>query len=162
MDSMGRALAGVCFWAAVSASVPLQAQGYAGVVPGAALTPGNIAAKPGAGALVTWPGFQMLPSGGSRVFIQTSVAVTAELKREGRDYVILLQGVTLPAGNARLPLDTHFFNTPVVSVKTKMAKRRGVLVRLEMRSNVVPVVRTERSSTGYFFTFLEFPPGDYR
>ncbi len=138
------------------------AQSYVGVVPGSDVLPENLAAAPGEGALVTWPGFQMMPEpvGGSRVFVQTSVEVAPELKREGDNWLVLLGGVTLPPGNARRPLDTHYFNTPVRSVRT-LARGGVVAVVLEMRAKLKPILRTERAQNGYFFTYVEFPPGEF-
>jgi hypothetical protein len=147
----------------VAAAGSANAQGnYSGVAPGSNVVPDGIATQPGAAALVTWPGFQMLGEGASRVFIQTSVEVKAELKREGNNWALVLPGVSLPPGNARLPLDTSFFNTPVKSVRAKQHKGAGVLVQLEMRSAVAPTLHTERASTGYFFVYLDFPAGNYR
>ncbi len=156
---MGK-LAIVSLFLAVSGSAA--AQNYVGVVPGSDVLPENLAAAPGEGALVTWPGFQMMPEeiGGSRVFVQTSVEVAPELKREGDNWVVLLSGVGLPPGNARRPLDTHYFNTPVRSVRT-VARGSAVGVVLEMRAKLKPILRTERAQNGYFFTYIEFPPGDF-
>lgn len=146
-----------------AAAGPAGAQSnYSGVAPGSNVVPDGIATQPGAAALVTWPGFQMLGDGGSRVFIQTSVEVKAELKREGNNWAVVLPGVSLPPGNARLALDTSFFNTPVRSVRAKLNKGAGVVVQLEMRSPVAPTLHTERAPTGYFFVSLDFPAGSYR
>lgn len=143
-------------------ALPSRAQNYGGVVPGSDTIPDAIAAAPGGAALVTWPGFQMLPDGGSRVFVQTSVEVTPELKRDGQsdNWQVLLAHVALPPGNARRPLDTHFFNTPVTSIRT-LARGQGVVVLLTMRAKLKPIVRTERAQSGYFFTYLEFPAGNF-
>jgi hypothetical protein len=151
---LGARLGGVKF--------PAHAQGYSGVAPGSSKVPDGIAAAPGAAALVTWPGFQMLPNGGSRVFIQTSVEVKPDLKRDGNTLHVALISVSLPKGNARLPLDTSFFNTPVKSLRAKARKDGGVVVEIELRSNVSPSMRTERASTGYYFVYLDFPSGNYR
>lgn len=138
-----------------------QAQSYEGVVPGSGVIPDQIAAAPGQGALVTWPGFQMLPGGGTRVFVQTSIEVVPELKRDGgANWQVLMPGVTLPSGNVRLPLDTQFFNTPVKSVRA-VARGGMAVVLLEMRAQLKPIMRTERAENGYFFTYLEFPPGSF-
>jgi len=149
-------------WSATSGLSEVHAQSYAGVVPGTDTITENLAAAPGEGALVTWPGFQMLPDGGSRVFVQTTIEVAPELKREGQsdNWQVVLAHVSLPAGNARRPLDTQFFNTPVKSVRT-VARGAGVAVVLSMRAKLKPVVRTERATSGYFFTYLEFPPGSF-
>jgi len=152
----------IAFAFCLGSSAAAGAQGYAGVVPGASNVPDRIAAQPGEAALVTWPGFQVLPNGGSRVFIQTSVEVKSELKREGTGFVLLLSGVGLPAGNNRLPLDTHFFNTPMASLRTKLAEGgHAVSVTMLMRADVAPVLRTERAANGYFFTYVDFPAGQY-
>lgn len=151
----------VTLWSAVlllALPAVVEAEGYAGVVPGSDTVPVNIAAEPGAAPLVTWPGFQMLPTGGSRVFVQTSVEVTPELKREGDHWHLVLPGVSLPPGNTRLPLDTHFFNTPVRSVRA-LQRPGAVVIVIEMRAKLKPTVRTERAPSGYFFTYLEFPAG---
>ncbi|MDB4975648.1 MAG: hypothetical protein JWN48_3989 [Myxococcaceae bacterium] len=151
-----------CLTSLASSASSAQAQNYVGVVPGSDTVTENLAAAPGEAALVTWPGFQMLPDGGSRVFVQTSIGVSPQLKREGQsdNWQLLLTNVALPAGNARRPLDTSFFNTPVKSVRT-LARGKGVVVLLAMRAKLMPVVRTERAASGYFFTYLEFPAGSF-
>ena len=137
------------------------AQGYVGVVPGSDVLPDNLAAAPGGAALVTWPGFQMLPGGGSRVFIQTSIEVKPDLRREGNTLYLTLTSFALPKGNARLPLDTSFFNTPVKTVRAK-AKKDAVVVEVDLRNGgASPSLRNERASTGYFFVYLDFPAGNY-
>ena len=147
------------------------AQGYGGVVPGAHAGPQS--GSKAVAAQVTWPGFQVLGDGGSRVFVQTNVAVQPELARDGKNWIVTLPGVTLPKGNARLPLDTHFFNTPVASVRMtpvhSAGKRRrahqvgtGVTLLLEMRADVTPQLHTEKADDGYFFTYVEFAAGQYK
>lgn len=134
-----------------------QPAGYGGVVPGTGNVPEGIAAAPGSSAVVTWPGFQMTPDGGSRVFVQTTVEVKPELKREGGGFVLIIPGVSLPPGNARLPLDTHFFNTPVQSVHMKQAGG-GVRITIQTKGKPQPKLRTEKAPNGYFFTYVEFAP----
>lgn len=142
-------------------AAPLHAQSYSGVTPGSDVLPEGIAAAPGQGALVTWPGFQMMPGGGSRVFVQTTIEVTPELKRESNDgWQVFLPNVALPPGNARRPLDTHYFNTPVKSVRA-LTRGKGVAVLLDMRAKLAPTVRSERAQNGYFFVYLEFPAGNF-
>ncbi|HEX6240470.1 MAG TPA: AMIN domain-containing protein [Polyangiales bacterium] len=145
-----------------------RADGYGGVCPGKSNVPDGIAAQPGSAALVTWPGFQLLANGGSRVFIQTSVAVSPSLKRDGSHLVVSLPGVSLPPGNVRRPLDTSFFNTPVKSVRVKPhkgGKGGGASVEIELRggaASVAPDMRSEKASNGYFFVYVDFPAGQYR
>ena len=146
------------------------AQDYGGVVPGAHANPSNSAPK--GEPRVTWPGFQVLGDGRTRIFVQTNAPVSPELKREGSSWVVVIPNVLLPRGNARLPLDTHFFNTPVTSARLRplatREKRRkksqagtGVSLLLEMRAEVTPKLYTEKDASGYFFTYVEFAAGTY-
>jgi len=158
---MRRTMAGGVSALCLLATLGAAAQGYEGVAPGSGKIPDGIAAAPGKDAMLTWPGFQMLPEGGSRVFLQTSVKVTPTLKRVGDRFQVILSGVSLPKGNAQRPLETSFFETPVTSVHA-YRKGRDVIVELTMRANVTPTMRTEKADTGYFFTMIDFPAGSYR
>lgn len=153
------------------APVSTHAQDYEGVVPGSHAGPAGKVA-PGAEPRVTWPGFQVLGDGGTRIFVQTNAPVEPELKRDGSNWVVIIPGVLLPKGNTRLPLDTQFFNTPVRSAQLKplatRGKRRkktqagtGVSLMLEMRAQVTPKLHTEKDASGYFFTYVEFAAGKY-
>ncbi len=140
------------------------AQNYNGVVPGSTVVPEHIAGAPGGDPVVTWPGFQMTPEGGSRVFVQTTVEVKPTLQKDGPNYTLVIPGVALPKGNARLPLDTQYFNTPVKSTHIKAKEGGGVVIHIELKPHmaVTPQVRTERAQNGYFFVYVEFAPGNYR
>jgi len=141
----------------VSVAFSQATPGYGGVTPGSTVVPDGIAAQPGATPTVTWPGFQMTPDGGSRVFVQTTSEITPELKRGGGGFLLMLPGVALPPGNARLPLDTHFFKTPVQRVHAKQ-QGSGVVVTIQVKGKVEPKLRTEKAPNGYFFTYVEFAP----
>src|SRR5688500_2791759 len=79
-------------WSGSSGVSLVRAQSYEGVAPGSSVVPDGIAAKPGGTALITWPGFQMLPSGASRVFVQLTVEVKPELKHVGSSWQLVLPG----------------------------------------------------------------------
>ena len=140
------------------------AQNYNGVAPGSTVVPEHIAGAPGGDPVVTWPGFQMTPEGGSRIFVQTTIEVKPSLQKDGPNWTVVIPGVALPQGNARLPLDTQYFNTPVKSTKLKAREGGGVAIHIELKSHqgVTPQVRTEKAPTGYFFVYIEFGPGNYR
>ncbi len=150
---------------------PGQAQDYGGVVPGAHAGPVNTAPK--GEARVTWPGFQVLGDGRTRIFVQTNAPVQPALKRDGSNWIVIIPDVLLPRGNARLPLDTHFFNTPVTSARLRPLAARerrrkkirasaGVSLLLQMRAEVTPKLYTEKDASGYFFTYVEFAAGTYK
>lgn len=108
--------------------------------------------------MVTWPGFQATPDGGSRVFVQVTSEVKPTLKQDGANWMVVLPNVELPKGNARLPLDTHFFDTPLKSVRLKPREQGGAAMHLEMKPgvSVEPKLRTEKAANGYFFVYVEF------
>lgn len=145
-------------WTGMGAALAQSAPGYGGVTPGSTVVPEGIAALPGATPTVTWPGFQMTPGGGSRVFVQTTVEVKPELKREGGAFLLVIPGVSLPPGNARLPLDTHFFKTPVQRVHAKQQADGSVVITIQIKGKVEPKLRVEKAPNGYFFTYVEFAP----
>lgn len=134
--------------------------GYGGVVPGKLENPDHLPAAPGTAAMVTWHGFQDVPGQGSRVFVQTSKRVEATVRRAKSGYEVVMAGVEVPEGNSRLPLETGFFNTPVR--RARIVKQGSeAIVKLDMRADVKPKVRQEKSETGYWFTYLEFPAGSF-
>ena len=133
---------------------------YMGVVPGAA-TPPPAAVRVGKGsATITWPGFQMRADGSSRVFVQSSAQLEPELKSSEGKILVHLPGARVAAETNRLPLETRFFNTPVTKVSLSL-DRSGATLVLDMRAAVTPQISSERGSTGYYFTFIDLPKGNY-
>lgn len=133
---------------------------YMGVVPGStAQPPAAIAAKK-APATITWPGFQMRPDGSSRVFVQSTTPLEPQPSAAPGKYTVYLPGARIAGGVNRLPLETRFFNTPVSKVSLTV-DARGATVVLEMRADVAPNVTSERDNTGYYFTYIELPKGNY-
>jgi hypothetical protein len=157
-------LGSLCAVFALSGVVLAQApQNYEGVVPGSATLPEHLAAAPGGDPVVTWPGFQMTPDGASRLFVMTTIEVKAEVKHEGGNLLVVIPGVKLPAGNSRLPLDTHFFNTPLKSARLTARGEGGVVLHMELKpgTKVSPGVHSEKGPNGYYFLYIEFPAGNF-
>lgn len=135
---------------------------YAGVVPGAA-KPAKPPKAPDAKAprTITWPGFQMRPDGSSRVFVQSNKPLEPKvLKVADGKFALELPGARVAAKTNQLPLDTRYFNTPVMKVSVNAA-RSGAIVELDMRASVTPQVTSEPSPEGYYFTYIELPKGEY-
>ena len=133
---------------------------YTGVAPGNSATPAvNIPAGKGP-ATITWPGFQMRPDGSSRVFIQSTSALDAQPSAAPGKYLVALPGARVSGGTNRLPLETRFFNTPVTRVSLNV-NRDGAQLVLELRADVVPQISSERGSTGYYFTYIDLPKGQF-
>ncbi len=136
-------------------------QDYQGVVPGQPNRPP--AARRASRApvpVVTWPGFQMTPTG-SRIFVQTSASVPIDPSAEPGKLVYALHNCRIDLRNNRNPLVTEHFNTPVVRAYLRQ-RGRDVQLVLEMRAQVSPSVRQEAAGVnGFQYIFLEFPAGRY-
>ena len=103
----------------------------------------------------------MRPDGSSRVFIQSTAPLEPHvLTSAGTKFELQLPRARIAAKTNRLPLDTRFFNTPVTKVSVSSANG-GAVVQIELRAAVTPTVSSEPGPTGYFFTYIEMPKGDY-
>jgi hypothetical protein len=108
---------------------------------------------------VTWPGFQMRADGKSSVFVQSTVPLSVQPIKGERKWTVELGEVRVEGTN-RLPLDTHFFNSPVTRVALARVGRKTML-ELTMRADVEPRVSVVDGKNGYHFLSLEFPAGQY-
>lgn len=129
---------------------------YDGVRPGGEnLPPGSIRA--GEGRYITFPGFQMLEDGRSRVFIQTAIRMEPVMRRVEGGYELFLKDARIPLRTNRLPLETVHFETPLERVTVKQNKK-GVTIRLKLRERVGDLApRVVQAKDGYFFILIELP-----
>lgn len=133
---------------------------YGGVVPGASSAPAVAVAKSETKSMITWPGFQMRQDGTSRVFIQSTSALTPQPSAAGPRFTVYLPGAKVAGNTNKLPLETRFFNTPVSRVNLEQ-QRDGVTLVLDLRANIAPVVSSERGPTGYYFLYIDLPKGSF-
>jgi hypothetical protein len=132
---------------------------YTGVAPGGSVVPPPAVAGK-TPATITWPGFQMRADGTSRVFIQSTTALDAQPSAAPGKYLVNLRGAHVSGGTNRLPLETRFFNTPVTRVSLS-ANHDGAQLILDLRAEVSPQISSERGSSGYYFTYIDLPKGNY-
>lgn len=140
---------------------------YPGVVPGSGQAPPRperAVRGDGDRVTVTWPGFQMLPDGRSRFFVQTTGPVTYESFPESGRFVLLLRNARIHLRNNRRPLVTRYFDTPVQ--QAKLARRgRDLAFELRLRpgADARPSIREQGGAGGsaFRFLYLEFPEGDW-
>lgn len=157
-EALGWAVALTALAAGMAGSV--RARPYQGVAPDARNDPPR-AEHLGGKRLMTWPGFQMLPDGGSRVFIQVTQEPLFETRDAPDRFVILLERTGVHLRNNRRPLETRHFNTPVKRVRVER-RRQKVAVILELRAPAPPKVRTRAGEDGRFhYLMVDFPPGDW-
>lgn len=131
---------------------------YTGVKLGGNESP-PIKSKPGSPVAITWPGFQMKPEGGSVVFLQTNALLNVRSSKAEHKLIVELGQVRVEGTN-RLPLDTHFFNTPVTRVELKRA-RKSTTLELTLRADVEARIETAQAKSGYYFVYIHLPAGDY-
>ncbi len=130
---------------------------YKGVVPGRPQVPPHVHADAGT-HLCTWPGFQLLPGGGSRFFLLLNQPVQVAAERRGARFVVTLPGVRISHRNNLRSLETRFFGTPVVRARVRRWGRKGLRFVLDLRPGAPnPVVRTEPGPGGGSYVFVEFP-----
>jgi len=135
------------------------ASGYPGVRPGTGSPPASRRARPsGRIRLITWPGFEAQPDGSSRFFVQLSGPVRYETSQSEGRFEVLLRGVRIHLRNNGRPLETRFFETPVL--RARLARRgRDVAFVFELRGPATPSVHAEVGEGGYHFLYVDFPAG---
>ncbi|MBM4360722.1 MAG: hypothetical protein FJ096_21660 [Deltaproteobacteria bacterium] len=97
--------------------------------------------------LVTLPGFKMLPSGRSRVFVEVTGRVEVSEDDEGRVLKLHLRGVGVPEKVNRLPLVTSHFESAVERVRV-LPIGDGADVVIELRAKVEHWTKLKPSRVG--------------
>jgi hypothetical protein len=112
------------------------------------------------GPIATFPGFEQLPDGGSRLFVQLSQSVPVEERRAQGSVTYVLKGAHLRVHNDANALVTVHFNTPVFRARLT-PQGNDLLFILELRSAASPTFKLsdnqDRSST----LQIDFPKGDF-
>ncbi len=140
---------------------------YIGVTPGSGAKNPLPTPTPKPNHLV-WTGFKMTPEG-SQVFLQTSLAVTYEIKipdapkkrRKGAPAAqlsVYLRNCRIHLHNNGRTLNTRFFATPVSGVSARQ-RHKDVELRIALKEPASAVPRTEAGPDGTQFLVLAFPPG---
>lgn len=128
---------------------------YSGVTPGLpALPPLHLSARARARCTLTWTGFQLLPNG-SRVFLQSTQRVATTQASTAGLWTIRLPGCRVLTYNALRPLDTRFFDTPILSVRLRKRRRRPAALRVRLRRPATPRIRWVRMQ-GVYYLFVTF------
>lgn len=136
-------------------AVPERDGPYLGIQPGTRdVAPGKVRIqRRGGRAVMTWVGFQMLGTGGGRVFIQTNKPAQYTVVPSAPDEVVLdFEHTRLHRKNDGRKLDTTFFPSAVDWID---ADRRGHTTRvtIHLRERVAYDLRQEGK-----YLFLDFRP----
>lgn len=154
--------------ASAPSSVPHPLSEYSGVTPGSPNPPPRVArlrartrtARAQPAAIISWPGFQMQPGGGSRFFVETTGPVTTELHPSTGRIEIVFHDTAIHLENSRRWLETQYFETPVLRARLERRRRDMVLV-MQLRTAAMPSLTTGPGSSGFTFTYIDFAAGHY-
>ncbi|HSO34661.1 MAG TPA: hypothetical protein VLT33_19135 [Labilithrix sp.] len=112
------------------------------------------------GPLATFPGFEQLPDGGSRFFVQLSQTVPVEERRAQGSITYVLKGAHLRVHNDSHSLVTVHFNTPVFRASLTPSGS-DLLFILELRSAAVPAFKIQDNQDKTSTLTIDFPKGDF-
>ena len=145
-------------------AAPLQlSQHYTGTKPGTGNHLPRVAElKTKTGSWITWPGFQMKPDGGSRIFIQTTQPLQYTLRSTAKRITLKISGAKIHLSNNRNPLVTTWFNTPVQKSRLRNAGKNKVDLILDLKGQATPAVSQLSDEDGFHYLFIDFPPGEWQ
>jgi hypothetical protein len=112
------------------------------------------------GPIATFPGFEQLPDGGSRLFVQLSQSVPVEERRAQGSVTYVLKGAHLRVHNDANPLVTVHFNTPVYRAHLT-PQGNDLLFVLELRSAATPTFKQSGNQDKSSTLQIDFPKGDF-
>jgi hypothetical protein len=117
--------------------------------------------KPRPGAPVaTFPGFRLLPSGGSRIYVELTKNVNVDLRKTNGAIVYTLHGAQVLSRNNKNALITTHFATPVARARLVPAGLDLDLI-IDLRKAVDATHHVVAADNGTVRLEIDFPPGDY-
>jgi hypothetical protein len=110
--------------------------------------------------LATFPGFEQLPDGGSRLFVQLSQTVPVEQRVAPGSVTYVLKGAHLRVHNDANALVTVHFNTPVFRARLTPSGN-DLLFVLELRSAATPAFKITDNQDKTSTLMIDFAKGDF-
>jgi hypothetical protein len=112
------------------------------------------------GPLATFPGFEQISGGGSRLFVHLTQAVPVEERRATGSITYVLKGAHLRVHNDANALVTVHFNTPVFRARL-FPQGNDLLFVLELRSAATPTFRVQPNQDKSATLQIDFAKGDF-
>jgi hypothetical protein len=106
------------------------------------------------------PGFEMLPDGSTRLFVELSKPAAFDTKPTHGSVTYVLKEAHIDRRNNQNPLVTVHFNTPVTSARL-VPHGHDLWFVVELRANVQPTATMESSKEGTATLKVAFPKGEY-
>jgi hypothetical protein len=110
--------------------------------------------------VATLPGFEMLPDGGSRVFVEITRKVDVEERRSARVLTYVLKGAHVVYRNNENALVTVHFNTPVTKARL-LPSGRDLLFSVDLRADSPATWKMVTDSDGSATLQVDFPKGSF-
>ena len=120
---------------------------------------GEMRPRPGA-PVATFPGFRLLPSGGSRIYVELTKNVNVDERKANGALVYTLHGAQVLSRNNKNALITTHFSTPVARARLVPAGLDLELV-IDLRKGVEATHQVVAADNGTVRLEIDFPPGDY-
>lgn len=116
------------------------------------------AVKHGKPGTLTWVGFSA-EGGTGHVFLQSTSDFSYTQAASGKVLVVKLTGVKRFGRQVRRPLDTRFFESPVVRITVKKLKKGAAEVRILFKGDAhEAAVRTATEADGFHYIYLDVSP----
>ncbi|MBS2013364.1 MAG: hypothetical protein JST00_10780 [Deltaproteobacteria bacterium] len=112
------------------------------------------------GPLATFPGFEQLPDGGSRLFVQLSQSVPVEERRAQGSITYVLKGAHVRVHNDTNTLVTVHFNTPISTAKLLPSGNDTLLV-VNLRAASTPTFKVQDNQDKTSTLMIDFAKGDF-
>lgn len=110
--------------------------------------------------MATLPGFEMLPDGGSRFFVEMTQNVPIEEKKAAGTITYIIKGEHVTKMNNENALVTVHFNTPVSRARL-LPFGRNLHFILELRADVSPTFKVTPAKDGTAILQIEFAKGNF-
>ncbi len=134
------------------------ADGYGGVNP-ASETAENLPPKaeeiPEGAVMLTWPGF-MMKDGDSVFFVQTSKQVRFASKQTPGRFELMLYDIQVHLKTNYLPLETQYFDTPVIRATVQRTGKKNATMVFELRRDATPTITQKKGKDGFNYVFVTF------
>jgi hypothetical protein len=110
--------------------------------------------------VATFPGFRLLPGGGSRIYVEITKNVGVEERRVNGAIVYTLRGAQVLSRNNKNPLITTHFATPVARARLVPSGTDVDLV-IDLRKAAPATHQVVAGDNATARLEIDFPPGDY-
>jgi hypothetical protein len=110
-------------------------------------------------------GFEAIPGGGSRLYVELTKGTTVTQHETAGQIVFILEGVQIRTGNTENSLELYYHNTPVLRAKLRRAKpdrkakkkERDAELTIELKTNSKPTHRLVDGQKGVVRLEIDFP-----